>query len=214
MATKHPIEYALQPRTVPDIGVYALTLRLRNIGEQALSEADVKLESLDTGCVRILGREAPLSRMEPGQEQRLDFQASIQATGEVYATLEGDLDGERLRWETPNLRIQVGGQPAELVSFLALNEPRARVGDPITCEATIRGLATSTSLVLEFWAEMPSGEFRSLAKEGIGRLAEGEQAHFTTEIAPREQGLYVLHAYLYHGAQGIGHRVEYLSIAL
>jgi hypothetical protein len=78
----------------------------------------------------------------------------------------------------------------------------------------VRGLVTSVSLVLEFWAEVPSGEFRSLAKEGMGRLAAGEEARHTVEITPGEQGLYVLHAYLYQGARRIGHQIEYLSIAL
>jgi hypothetical protein len=191
-----------------------MALRLKNVGDQVLSGLEVKLESLDTGCIRVFGRGTDLPRLEPGQEQMRDFQASLRGTGEVYVSIEGDINGERFHWETPSMSIQVGGQPAELVSLFALGEPRARLGEPITCEATVRGLVTNVSLVLEFWAEMPSGELRSLAKEGIGRLVEGEQARFTTEITPREQGLYVLHAYLYHGARRIGHRVEYLSIAL
>lgn len=214
MATRHPIEYTLEPRSVPKPGVYWLTLRLTNIGDQVLSGLDIQLNSLDTGCIRVLGQSTYLLRIEPGQEQVRDFQASILNTGEVYVSIEGDSDGEHFHWEAPSIPVRVGGLPAELVSFFALSEPEAPLGEPITCEATVRGLVTSASLVLEFWAETPDGELRSLDKTGIGRLAEGEQSRYTVTLTPREQGIYVLHAYLYQGARRIGHRVEYLSIAL
>lgn len=214
MATKYPIEYGLDPRNVPNAGVYWVTVRLKNVGEEALYGLGVSLESLDTGCIRVLGKGTDLMRLEPGQEQIREFQTSIQGTGEVYVSIKGDVEGERFEWEAPATTIRLGGQPAELVSLFALSEQRARLGEPITLEATIEGLVTSVSLVLEFWVEMPNGEFRSLAKEGIGRLAEGEQVGRTVQITPQEQGLYVFHAYLYQGAHRIGHRIEYLSIAL
>jgi hypothetical protein len=189
-------------------------LRLLNAGDEILEGLDVQLNSLDTGCIRVFGQGTYVPRLEPGQAQARHFQASFQSSGDVYVVLRGRGDGQEFYWESAGIPIQVGGQPAELVSLLALSEPRARLGEPIRCEATIRGLVTSVSLVLEFWAEMPSGESRSLAKEGIGRLGAGEEGRYMAEITPTEQGLYVLHAYLYQDARRIGHRVEYLSIAL
>jgi len=207
------IEYDLAPRAFTS-GVRWLSLRLKNLGTSTLTDLDVQLNSLDTYSIRVLGTGTSVPRLDPGEEEARRFQTSVERTAEVYASLDGRKDGEPFHWASAGIRLVVDEQPAELVSLFALTEPYATPGEPITCEAIVRGLATTVSLVLEFWVETPHGEFQSLAKEGIGKLAEGQERRYHFEITPDEAGIYVLHAYLYEGAWRIGHQIEYLSIAL
>jgi hypothetical protein len=213
MPTRDFIEHDLQPRAFTR-GVYWLTLRLRNIGDGVLTDIDARLNSLDTYSIRIMGTGTFVPRLEAGEEIRRHFQASIEGTAEVYASLDGRRDRVPFHWESASIRLVVDEQPAELVSLFALTEPEARLGEPIACEATVRGLTPTSTLVLEFWAETPRGELRSLAKEGIGKLAAGQERRYRFDITPDEEGIYLLHAYLYEGAWRIGHQMEYLSIAL
>lgn len=213
MPSKHPIQYDLTPRTV-EPGMSWVTLTLENVGEKELGNLAINLYSADTYCVMVVGTGAFVPSLAPGEAASLPFQISAQATGELYVSLDGRSDGEPFHWESPDLSLAVGGQPAELVSFVALKAPRARLGEPLVFEATVRGLVESANLVVEFWVETPEGEFLSLAKEGLGILAEDEVMRRTVEFAPEEEGLYLLHAYLYQGARRIGHKVEYLSITL
>jgi hypothetical protein len=45
-------------------------------------------------------------------------------------------------------------------------------------------------------------------------LETDQQIRRTVEMTPDEEGLYVLHAYLYDGPERIGHEIEHLSISL
>lgn len=213
MPIKEFIQYDLAPRAFTK-GVYWLTLRLKNLGNSTLTDLDVRLNSLDTYSIRIFDTGSFVPQIDSGEEEVRHLQASVQSTAEVYASLDGRRNGEPFHWESAGIRLVVDEQPAELVSLFALTEPHAMLGEPITCEATVRGLTATVSLVLEFWVETPRGELRSLAKEGVGKLAEGQERRYRFEITPDEGGIYILHAYLYEGAWRIGHQVEYLSIAL
>ena len=213
MPTKEPIEYSLVPRSVAE-GASWVTLTLHNVGDQELEDLSVVLHSLDTYAINVMGTGTYVAQLPPDSEEIRYFQGSFQGTGELYISVDGQSDGKAFHWESPGITVQVGRQPAELVSLLALREPHARFGDPIKIEATVRGLATSLNLVLEFWVETPSGEMRSLDKLGIGELLAGEDKAFQQEITPDEEGIYILHAYLYQGPRRIGHRTEYLSVSL
>lgn len=213
MAMNYPIEYEVRPKAVAE-GMRWLTLSLKNIGNRELKDLDVRLNSLDTYSILVRGLGELIPTLEPGEEEELPFHVSAQTTGRVYVVLNGRKNGRRFHWESPEIFIRVGEQPAELVSLFALTEPHARLGEPIKCEATVRGLIASAGLVWEFWAEVPGGEFKSLAKGGVGALDAGEEARYTFEITPDREGIYVLHAYLYQGARRIDHRTEYLSISL
>ncbi len=213
MAIKYPIRYEVTPRVV-NSGMRWVTLTLENTGEEELEDLSVNISSLDTYRVLVLGMGDLVPSLAPGDTETLPFQISAQATGEVYVSVDGRQDGEPFHWESPDLTVTVGGQPAEIVRFVTSAVPRARPGEPLLFEATVRGLIKSQNLVLEFWAEVPDGEFLSLAKEGLGTLEEGREVRQTVEMTPEREGLYVLHAYLYQGARRIDHRVEYLSIAL
>ena len=68
--------------------------------------------------------------------------------------------------------------------------------------------------MIEFWVDMPAGESKSLVKEGLGHLSAREVVQPTVDLTPEEEGIYVLHAYLYDGPRRIGHEIEYLSVSL
>jgi len=52
-----------------------------------------------------------------------------------------------------------------------------------------------------------------LDKRGI-RLGHGEEAHYRQTFTPEEEGIYILHAYLFEGPRRIDHRREYVSVSL
>ncbi|HDQ71516.1 MAG TPA: hypothetical protein ENN19_05395 [Chloroflexi bacterium] len=191
-----------------------MTVSLQNVGEDELKGLDVNVYSLDTYAIMVMGTGALIPILKQGQEETRNFQVSAEMTGEIYVAFDGFRDGARFHWETPAISIQVDGQPAELVRLLVLSEPYAPLGEPITCEAHVRGLTKSENLVLEFWVETPSETFESPDKMGLGILEEGEEERRTFEITPEEEGIYILHAYLYQGARRIGHQTAYLSISL
>jgi hypothetical protein len=78
------------------------------------------------------------------------------------------------------------------------------------CEATLRGLALSKRLKLEFWAATPGGEFRDLAEMETPVLSPGEEVSHAAEITPEEEGLYTIYAYLYDGSRRIGYQVKHV----
>jgi hypothetical protein len=213
MAIKHPIEYELEPRGVPE-GIHWINLHVKNVGDTKLEELDIKLNSLDTYCIRVISKETEASDLEPGEEIVRQFRVSVGATGQVYVSMDGQRDGADFHWESPGISLLVGEPVAELVSFLAQRDPSTFIGDPITCEATIRTFVPTMNLVVEFWVETPDGELRSIAKEGLQEVPGAKEITHTFEFTPDQEGLYVLHAYLYENAQRIGHETEVLSVAL
>jgi len=213
MTKRHPIEYEMSPRSV-EAGVRWLTLKLKNLGAEDLTNLEVRLNSLDTQSLDVFGTGSYLSTLKTGEEKEISFQVSAHTTGSAYVTLDGQKKDKPWHWESPALLVSVGKDVAELVSLFALTEPYPILGEVITCEAIVRGLAPSRNLVLEFWAQTPSGKFRSLAKEGMGFLAAGQEIRRTFDITPEEEGIYILHAYLYDGAKRIGHQTEYLSMTI
>ena len=214
MQTKDPIRYEVKPQAV-NRGMRWVTLTLENIGEETLHNLSADLASRDTYCVRILGKGMFISSLAPGETSELPFQGTFEGSGDVYGTLEGQKDDQPFHWESPDLAISVDSQPAEIVRFSIATAPhQAQLREPLTFEATVRGLIKSVNLVIEFWVEVPDGELLSLDKEGLGTLDEGQEKKRTIEFIPEKEGLYVFHVYLYQGARRIGHQIEYLSVAL
>jgi len=210
---RHPIQYEIKPRTV-NAGTNWLTLTLKNVGQETLTDLDVRLNSIDTYAMLVRGMGDFVSQLEPGEEETLSFQVAVESSGSVYVSVDGHTDGARFHWESPNVRIEVGTRPAEVVDFFALTEPRVQLGEPIACRATVRSLIKTVNLVLEFWVEKPDGEQVSLDKEGLGTLDRDQVIRRTVEFTPKQEGIYILHAYLYQGAQRLDHAIDYLSISL
>ena len=211
MAIKYPLEYELTPTSI-DTGRHWVTLRLKNIGTQDLTGLDINMNSLDAYSISVLGTGSYVSILKPDESRELPFQVSANRTGSLYVTLDGWKDGERFHWESPGMPVTVGAEVAELVSLFAMTEPYSFIGEKVRCEATIRGLAQSEGLKLEFWADTPGGDFEELAIVETKALDPGEEATYSAEISPSEDGLYTIYAYLYDGVRRIGREVEYVYV--
>ena len=211
MAFKHPIEYELSPREV-SAGMRWLTLRLKNVSEKNLIGLDVKLNSLDDYCIYVHSTGSYVSVLKPGQEETVPFQTLATATGRLYASLDGWQGAALFHWESPRIEVKVGEDVAKLMSLFALTQPYPHRGDHILFEAILRGASDSERLRLEFWAETPSGEFIELGRVETQALSANEQARYSAEITPEEEGMYTLYAYLYDGAKRIGHELEQVYV--
>jgi hypothetical protein len=211
MAIKYPLEFELNPDSM-DAGRHWVTLRLRNIGAQDLTGLDITLNSLDAYSISVLGTGSYIAVLKPNEEREIPFQVSANRTGSLYVAIDGWKDGGRFHWESPGMPVTVGAEAAELVSLFAMTEPYSLVGERIRCEATVRGLTQSEGLSLEFWADTPGGEFEELAIVQTKELSPGEEATYSAEITPDEDGLYTIYAYLYDGVRRIGREVEYVYV--
>jgi hypothetical protein len=211
MSIKYPLEYELTPSSI-DTGRHWMTLSLKNIGTQDLTGLDINLNSLDAYSISVLGTGSYVSILKPDESRELPFQVSANRTGSLYVTLDGWQDGQRFHWESPGMPVTVGAESAELVSLFAMTEPYSVIGERVRCEATVRGLSDSEGLKLEFWADTPGGEFEELAIVETKALSVGEEATYAAEIAPDQDGLYTIYAYLYDGVRRIGREVEYVYV--
>lgn len=211
MPVKYPIEYELAPRNV-STGMRWLTLRLKNVGETNLIGLEVKLNSLDAYDIYVYGTGSYVASLKPGQEEIVPFQTLATATGRVYTSLDGWQGAALFHWESPRISLKVGEDVAELVSLFALTQPYTHQSEQIRFEAVLRGSSQSERLRLEFWAETPSGAFIELGKVETQTLSENEQASYSAEITPEEEGMYTLYAYLYDGARRIGHELEQVYV--
>ena len=212
MAGKFPIEYEISPTSVRG-GRSWLTVSIRNISEDPLTGLNVRLNSLDTYAIEVLEDAELVASLAPDEENELHFQVAAQRSGGVYVSVDGRWAGEPFHWESPSRRIAVGDELAELVSVFVLSEPHPRRGEPVTIEATLRGLTMSSDLILEFWVDTPGGESISVDKTATDLLNPGETAIYKSdEFVPEEEGIYVIHAYLFQDTRRIGHETDYLSI--
>ena len=211
MAIKYPLEYELTPQNI-GTGRHWVTLSLQNIGAQDLTGLDVSLNSLDAYSISVLGTGSYISILKQDERRDLPFQVSANRTGSLYVTVDGWQDGERFHWESPGIPVTVGAEVAELVSLFAMTEPYSLVGEKVRCEATIRGLTESEGLKLEFWADTPGGEFEELAIVHTKALSPGEEATYSAEVTPKQDGLHTIYAYLYDGVRRIGREVEYVYV--
>jgi hypothetical protein len=214
MAAKFPVEYQINPRSIR-AGRSWLAVSLKNISEDDLTGLNVRLNSLDTYAIDVQADAKPVSSMEPDQREELHYRVGARQSGGIYVSLDGRWGGEPFHWESPSRRIAVGDEVAELVSVFGLTEPHPRPGEAITIEATLRGLTISSGLILEFWVETPSGESISVDKTATDPLSPGKVATYKSDpFVPEDQGIYVIHAYLFDDTRRIGHERDYLSIAV
>jgi hypothetical protein len=207
MAVKIPLEYELTPTEV-QMGTRWMTLRLKNIGTLPLTALDVRLNSLDAYNLAVYGTGDYVASLDPGEEHLVVFQVMANATTNVYVTAEGWQDGMSFYWESPYIWIRVGEQVAELANLFAMTEPYPPVGEALRCEATVRGMAPSEGLTLEFWANTPSGRFEELASIETKALSLGEEARYAAEITPEEKGSYTIYAYLYDDGRRLDRQTE------
>ncbi|KPL21836.1 MAG: hypothetical protein AMJ93_08695 [Anaerolineae bacterium SM23_84] len=210
MAVKHPIMYELSPQKI-DPGTRWLTLRLKNVGEEALRSLDVRLNSLDTYSISVQGLGRFWGLLAGGDEMEFPFQVLADSSGRLYASIDGWKVDERFHWESPGVLISVGEPMAELVSLYAVADEHPDKGVAIRCEAVVRGLCDYEGLELSFLAETPRGELMELPTvEAAGCV--GEQQIYGAQMETDQAGLFTIHAYLNEGPRRIGHEITHLYI--
>lgn len=214
MAAKFPIEYEINPKSIR-AGRTWLAVSLKNVSQDRLTGLNVRLNSLDTYDIDVPEDAKFVSALGPDEGTELHYQVDARHSGGIYISVDGRWAGEPFHWECPSRRIVVGDELAELVSVFALSDPNPRPGESITIEATLRGLTTAGGLILEFWVETPSGESISVDKTATDVLNPGQTATYKSDpFVPDEQGIYVIHAYLFDDTRRIGHQTDYLSVAI
>jgi hypothetical protein len=206
----YPFEFEVVTKEI-DPGIQWLTLRLKNIGDETMRSLDVKLYSLDTYGISILGTGDYIFELKPYEEVFRGFQVSANATTDLYASVSGFKGTERFWVDSPWATIKVGKEVAVLESVFALTEPYTSMGKVVKVEAKVKGLTDSKGLSLEFWADTLSG-MKQLQKIEIKELSGGQEARYTTEITPKESGFVTIHAYLYHRWKRIGHKTDNLWV--
>lgn len=196
MPIKHPIRYELTPKEL-DTGTHWITLELENIGDEALQNIDVKINSVDSYNLAVIGTGQFISELKQNVESILNFQVSALRSSDIYITLRGRKNGDYFYWESPMIRINVVGAPAEIRTLFALTHPYTIMGETLEAEATLTGKTHSEGLDLEFWVDTPSGDFKELARIETKELEPGEDARYSAEITPDEEGIYTIYTYLY-----------------
>jgi hypothetical protein len=161
-----------------DKGKQWLTLKLKNIGSETLKRLDVELHSLDTfyffPFVFPSGIGHYIGELKPNEEREVIFQVNANGSADVYATIRARKDGDHFWWESGWTHISVSEQKAEIGRLVVLSHPYTRIGNTLSAEATIKGLRKGTGLKLEFWVEIPSGNFEKQATIDIKELSVGE----------------------------------------
>lgn len=67
----------------------------------------------------------------------------------------------------------------------------------LEAETTLTGKTHSKWLDLEVWVDTPRGDFMELARIKTKELEPGEDARYSAEFTPEEDGIYTIYTYLY-----------------
>ena len=209
---KYPIKYELTPTEI-EKGTNWVTLKLENIGTEALEDLDVQLHSVDTYNLTVYGSwwegaGHHVAKLGPEWKNEVGFRVNAIGSADVYATLKGRKDGKYFWWESGWTNLHMSDEPAKISHLLVLSNPYTSIGKTISAEATVKGLRKGAGLNLEFWVETPSGKNEKQATVDIKDLPAGEEARYTAEFTPTETGFYTIYAYLYDGWMRIGYKTE------
>jgi hypothetical protein len=191
-----------------DNGIHWVTLRLKNVGSETLQGLDVKLHTLDSYSIRVLGTGEYFSSLAPEEQATGSFQVEATVTSEVYVSVSGSTSKGPFSMDSPWATIEVTGNAAELISIFAMTMPYTPIGKAVRVEARVKGLRYSENLDLEFWARKPSGDVVELARIDIQKLSGGEEQRYSAEITPKEEGFYIIHGYLYDNYKRVGLKTD------
>ena len=192
---KRPIEYELTPETL-ERGTHWMTLRLKNKGDDALQNLNVKMHSIDSVHISFRNPHAYIYLLKPNEEKYLNFQVEANGTSHLYISIHGRRNGDHFHWDSPLLREEVLGDPAEIERIFVSN-PYGTIGRELEVEAVIKGLGHSEGLNLAFWADTPSDEYEEIAEMKIRRMSKGDEASYKAKIKPKEEGTYTVYVNLY-----------------
>jgi uncharacterized membrane protein len=189
-----------------------LTLTLENVGDQELTNLDVKLNSLDDYAVRVQGTGRHLSQLLPQAKREIPFQVLAQASGRVYISINGWKALRYFHWESGDVRVKVDSETATFAKVSATLEGQTHVERSILVEIVVESLAQHEDLGLEVWVSTPNEEYEALIKTEMTALESGERAVYDVEVTPEMAGLYTVYAYLYDNGTRIDRQVEYVRV--
>jgi hypothetical protein len=192
---KRPIEYELSPETL-ERGTHWMTLRLKNKEDDTLQNLNVKMHSIDSLHISFRNPHGYIYLLKPNEEKYLHFQVDANTTSHLYISIRGRKNGDHFHWDSPLLREEILGDPAEIERIFVSN-PYGNIGRELEVEAVIKGLGDSDGLNLAFWTDTPSGEYEEIADMKTRRMSKGDEASYKAKVKPKEEGYYMVYANLY-----------------
>ena len=171
---KPPFEYELTPETL-EKGTHWLTLRLKNKGDDDLQYLDVKMHPIDSLHISFRNHNDYIFRLRPEEERHMDFQVEANGTSHLYISVHGRRNGDNFHWDSPLLREEVLGDPAEIEYISVTN---GDIGGEIEAEAIVKGMRDSEGLKLVFWTDTPSGKYEEIQEIKTRKLSKGEEASY------------------------------------
>jgi len=205
MRLKRPFEYKIKPKQV-EKGTRWITVDIKNVSTDELTQLDVQLHSLDSYFIGIYGTGSYVSELNPEETRSIPFQITAHGTSSVYVTVTGYRDGVYFYWESPMEEIKVGAEVAELENLFVLSHPYTAIGKTLEIEAIIRAVTGGKKLELSYWVDTRSGSFEKIADIETKVLEEGEEVRYSAEFTPDETGIHEIYAYLYDGTTLLGRK--------
>ncbi len=206
------IEYALVSKPL-ESGKKQIVFEVTNKADAQMKDLDWHLHSLDTQNITVSDtKEHRILSLAPGETETIAFDVITQGTGHVYLSLDAKISGDHFYWESPAVLIRVGPELAELESVFALQEPYVPLGQVIECEACVRSITDSDNLRLEMYAEDPEGNVHQIEDASVGKMAPEELLTYKTRFRPQKEGRYVIHGYLFFGADRLDHKMDYAKV--
>ena len=154
------------------------------------------MHSLDSFHISFRNPSDYIYLLIPNEEKYLNFQVDANITSHLYVSIHGRKNGDHFHWDSPLVREQVLGDPAENESIFVSN-PYGTIGRELDVEAVLIGLGESNGLGLSFWADTPSNAYEEIADMKTEKLSDGEEATYRAKIKPKEEGYYTVYVNLY-----------------
>ena len=205
MRLKRPFEYKIKPKQV-EKGTRWITVDIKNVSTDELTQLDVQLHSLDSYFIGIYGTGSYVSELNPEETRSIPFQITAHGTSSVYVTVTGYRDGVYFYWESPMEEVKVGAEVAELENLFVLSHPYTAIGKTLEIETIIRAVTGGKKLELSYWVDTRSGSFEKIADIETKVLEEGEKVRYSVEFTPDETGIHEIYAYLYDGTTLLGRK--------
>jgi hypothetical protein len=203
---KQPIRYELTPQSVEE-GMRWLVLTVENVGDQELTNLDVRLNSLDTYSVRVQSTGKHLDELLPNVVQEIPVQVLASARARLYISVSGWKAMRLFHWESGEIVLKVSPETAVLANLSVISESYPQAGNPLGCEATVEWFAESDGVSLEMGVSKPDGTFAELIDRQVEELSPGDSAVYAADLRPEMAGQYTVYAYLTEGGRRIDRQV-------
>ena len=141
----------------------------------------------------------------------MSFQVDANGTSHLYISVHGRKNEDHFHWDSPLIREEVLGDPAEIESLIVSN-PYGNIGSELEAEAIVKGLGDSDGLRLVFWTDTPSGKYEELAEIKTRKMSKGEEGSYKAKIKPKEEGFYTVYANLYDGYRRIDREYDIIWV--